>query len=57
VTEEKLPREIEELVRRRETARKNRDWETADKLREEIRELGYIIEDTSEGVRWKRVNN
>jgi cysteinyl-tRNA synthetase len=54
VTEEKLPREVEELVRKREAARKNREWKTADKLREEVRELGYIIEDTSEGVRWRR---
>ncbi len=57
VTREELPGEVEELIRKREAARKKRDWKTADKFREEIRELGYLIEDTSEGVRWKRASN
>jgi cysteinyl-tRNA synthetase len=54
---EELPREIAELIRKRETARKKKDWKAADKIREEIRELGYLIEDTSEGVRWRVVPN
>ena len=54
VTTEKLPREIEELIRKREAARKKGDWKAADKLREEIKALGYLIEDTPEGVRWRR---
>jgi len=57
VTREKLPKDIEELIRKRETARKKRDWKTADKLREEIKELGYLIEDTTEGVRWRTVTD
>jgi cysteinyl-tRNA synthetase len=51
VARAELPREVEELIRKREAARKKRDWKTADKIREEIRELGYLIEDTAEGVR------
>jgi len=54
VTREKLPETIEELIRKRESARKKRDWETADKLREEIKKLGYLLEDTPEGIRWRK---
>jgi cysteinyl-tRNA synthetase len=57
VTKEKLPEEIEELIRKREEARKKKDWETADKLREEIKKLGYLLEDTPEGVRWRKIKN
>jgi len=50
--EEKLPKEAEELIRRREEARKARDWETADKIRAQLRAMGIIIEDTPQGVKW-----
>lgn len=56
VTTEKIPKKIEELIRKREAARKNRDWETADKLREEIKKLGYLLEDTTEGARWRKIS-
>jgi cysteinyl-tRNA synthetase len=55
--EEKLPKEVEELIQQREEARKRKDWKTADKLREKIRRLGYLLEDTPEGVRWKKIND
>lgn len=51
--EEKLPKEAEELIRRREEARKANDWETADKIRERLKVIGIILEDTPQGVRWK----
>lgn len=57
VTREKLPETIEELIRKRESARKKRDWETADKLREEIKKLGYLLEDTPEGIRWRKISD
>jgi cysteinyl-tRNA synthetase len=50
--EEKLSKEAEELIRRREEARKARDWETADKIRAQLRAMGIIIEDTPQGVKW-----
>jgi cysteinyl-tRNA synthetase len=50
---EKLPPEAEELIKRREEARKAKDWETADKIREQLRAMGIIIEDTPQGVRWR----
>ena len=53
---EKLPKEAEELIHRREEARKAKDWEAADKIREQLRSIGIIIEDTPKGVKWKIVN-
>jgi cysteinyl-tRNA synthetase len=51
--EEKLSREAEELVRKREEARKAKDYKTADEIREQLKTMGIIIEDTGQGVRWK----
>jgi cysteinyl-tRNA synthetase len=47
-------KEIEELIKARELARKNRDWQTADQIRDKLNEKGIIIEDTIEGTRWKK---
>ncbi len=54
---EKLPEEIEALIRKREEARQAEDWNTADAIRSKLREMGIILEDTSEGVVWKRVSS
>jgi cysteinyl-tRNA synthetase len=51
--EEKLPKEAQELVRKREDARKAKDWETADKIREQLKAMGIIIEDTPSGIEWR----
>ncbi len=56
ITREKLSKEVEKLIQQREEARKRKDWETADRIREEIRKLGYLLEDAPEGVRWKKIN-
>ena len=53
----KLPREAEELIRRREEARKIKDWRTADEIREQLRGMGIIIEDTSQGAKWRKPRN
>lgn len=52
--EEKLPKEAEELIRMREEARKAKDWNAADKLREQLKAMGIIVEDTAQGVKWRR---
>jgi len=52
--EEKLPKEAEELIRKREEARKAKDWKAADELREQLKAMGIIIEDTAQGVKWRR---
>lgn len=56
IIEEKLPKKVEKLIQQREDARKREDWKTADRIREEIRKLGYLLEDTLEGVRWRRIS-
>jgi cysteinyl-tRNA synthetase len=48
-----LSREVNNLIIRREEARKNRDWDTADKIRDKLREIGVLLEDTPKGVKWK----
>lgn len=50
---EKLPEEAETLIRRREEARKAKDWATADKIREQLKAMGVIVEDTPQGVKWR----
>jgi cysteinyl-tRNA synthetase len=52
--EEALPKEAEELIKKREEARKARDWKTADQIRQQLKAMGIVIEDTAQGVRWKR---
>jgi cysteinyl-tRNA synthetase len=52
--EVELTKEIEELIEKREKARREGDWDTADKIRAELKEKGISVEDTPEGVKWKR---
>ena len=51
----KLSEEIEELIAKREAARKDEDWKSADKIRNDLNEKGIVLEDTPEGVRWKKL--
>jgi len=48
---QKTPQEVLELVAKRENFRKNRDFENADKVRQEILDKGYVLEDAPEGVK------
>jgi cysteinyl-tRNA synthetase len=52
-----LSKEAEKLITEREEARKVEDWETADKLRIKLREIGVIVEDTSAGSKWHLRND
>jgi cysteinyl-tRNA synthetase len=52
--EEKLSEEIENLIRKREEARKTKDFESADDIRDELKEMGIVLEDTPTGVKWKK---
>ncbi len=45
-----LPEEILKLVEERKKARENKDWALSDKIRDELKEKGYIIKDTKEGM-------
>ena len=42
-----MPEKIKELIKQREEARKNKDWQKADELREEIKKEGYAVQDIS----------
>ncbi|MDI6872204.1 MAG: cysteine--tRNA ligase [Bacillota bacterium] len=44
---------VEELIARRQEARAAKDWTTADRIRDELKTLGIVLEDTPHGVRWK----
>ncbi|MEH7442748.1 cysteine--tRNA ligase [Bacillus sp. JJ1122] len=52
--EELLDEEIEALIEKRTQARKDRDFKLADEIRDQLKEMNIIIEDTPQGIRWKR---
>lgn len=52
--EEILDTQIEELIRERQEARKARNFARADEIRDTLAAQGIILEDTREGVKWKR---
>jgi cysteinyl-tRNA synthetase len=47
--------EIERLIAERESARSARDFKRADEMREELRARGIALEDSKDGVRWRRI--
>lgn len=49
-----LDDEIEELIAQRNEARKNKDWATADKIRDDLKSRGIILKDTPNGVTWTK---
>ena len=52
--EEMLDQDIEKLIEDRQAARKAKDFAKADEIRNLLLEKGIILEDTREGVKWKR---
>ncbi len=52
--EEMLDEEVDALIAERQQARKDRNFARADEIRDELLAKGIILEDTREGVRWKR---
>lgn len=52
--EELLDSDIEALIQARQDARKARDFAKADEIRGQLLDMGIILEDTREGVKWKR---
>jgi len=52
--QEPLSKELQQLVDERETARKEKNWQRSDELRDLLKEKGILVEDTAHGQRWKR---
>ncbi|MBS3167296.1 cysteine--tRNA ligase [Candidatus Woesearchaeota archaeon] len=55
-TKDKIPAEIKKLAEEREKARKNKDFKKADQLRNKIQKRGFLLEDSSEGVKIKQIS-
>ncbi|MDH3529113.1 MAG: cysteine--tRNA ligase, partial [Acidobacteriota bacterium] len=53
-SDEILDEEIEKLIEERQQARANRDFARSDEIRDELAGKGIVLEDTKDGVRWKR---
>ena len=57
ITERKaevLDSEVEELIAARQQARKEKNFALADEIRQQLLDMGIVLEDTREGVKWKR---
>ncbi|MCR4842968.1 MAG: cysteine--tRNA ligase [Eubacterium sp.] len=52
---ELLDSEVEDLIAQRTAARKNKDFARADEIRDQLIDMGIALEDTREGVKWKRI--
>jgi cysteinyl-tRNA synthetase len=51
---ELLDEEVEELIQKRIQARKDRNFQLADEIRDTLKDMNIILEDTPQGIRWKR---
>jgi len=49
-----LSEEVERLIKDREMARQSKDYQKSDQIRTQLNRMGIILEDTPQGVRWKR---
>ena len=49
-----LDEEIDALIEKRIQARKDRNFQLSDQIRDQLKEMNIILEDTAQGTRWKR---
>ena len=47
-------KEIEKLIEQRTEAKKNKNFQLADEIRQQLLDKGIVLEDTRQGVKWKR---
>ena len=52
---ESLEQEVEALIEERQQARKAKNFQRADEIRNQLQQMGILLEDTREGVKWKRI--
>ncbi|HBE8646147.1 TPA: cysteine--tRNA ligase [Clostridioides difficile] len=50
-----LDKDIEELIQKRTDAKKNKEFQLADDIRQQLLGMGIVLEDTRQGVKWKRI--
>ncbi len=53
--EDNLDEEVEKLIEERQKARKEKNWAMSDKIRDDLKAMGIVLEDTPQGVKWKKV--
>ena len=51
---ETLDGDVEALIEARTNARKEKNWAEADRIRDQLKEMGIVLEDTAQGVKWHR---
>lgn len=51
---ETLDSDVEALIEARTNARKGKNWAEADRIRDQLKEMGIVLEDTAQGVKWHR---
>ena len=51
---ESLDDEVEAMIAARQQARKEKNWAEADRIRDELKSMGIVLEDTPQGVKWKK---
>ena len=51
---ETLDSDVEALIEARTNARKEKNWAEADRIRDQLKEMGIVLEDTAHGVKWHR---
>lgn len=55
-TKVNLDDEIQKLVNERQQARKDKNWALADKIRDDLKSRGIVLEDTPQGIRWHKID-
>jgi len=53
--EETLEEQVEELIKQRQEARKNKNYALSDEIRDKLKDMGIVLEDTPSGVKWRKI--